>query len=149
MDYRKFFRRDSDEVAMDLLGRLLVRTTKKGATAGRIIQVGAYEEGVTPSREGMFYAPGRIFLMPYRGAHLLNVATDKEDYPSCVEIREIAFHDKIIKGSGLITKAFDLENLDGILLGGELQIIGKPVQKSKVKRINGNSDNCLGYFLIK
>jgi 3-methyladenine DNA glycosylase Mpg len=151
MDYGKFFRRESDEVARDLLGRLLIRNTERGATAGRITQIGAYEEGSEiPSREGMKYAPGRIFLMSHRGSHLLNISTEKKGYPSCVEIRQITFHDKIINGAGKVTTTFGITpDLDGLVLGKELQILGKPVEKSRIKRMKGDSDNCIGYFLIK
>lgn len=150
MKHHKFFARKSDEAAIELLGRLLIRTTDKGATAGRIIQTGAYEGGnETPSRAGMKYAPGTIFLMPYRGSYLLNIATDREGYPSCVEIRQVAYHDKIIDGSGAITKHLGIEGLDGILLGEKLQIAGEPVERANVKRVKGNADNCLGYYLIR
>ena len=151
MNYKKFFDRKVEEVAMDLLGRQLLRVTEKGGTSGRIVQTGAYEVGrETKSREGMKYAPGTIFLMPYRGSNLLNIATDKGGYPSCVEIRQIAFHDKVIDGSGAVTKALGIEpDLDGILLGEELQIIGEPVGRSQIKKIKGEADNCLGYYSIK
>ena len=151
MNYRKFFGRKSEEVAKDLLGKLLLKTTDTGSTSGRIIQTGAYECGnETPSREGMKYAPGTLFLMPYRGSSLLNIATDERGFPSCVEIREIAFHDGKITGSGAVAKFFEIgADLDGILLGDEIQIIGEPVDRSKVKKIHGAVDNCIGYFLIK
>ena len=150
MDYHKFFGRKVDIVAKDLLGRSILRITNKGNTAAKIIETGAYEEGETPSREGMKYAPGTIFLMPYRSTYLFNIATDKRGYPSCVEIREIALHDKIISGSGKVSKFFDIgPDLDGIVLGEEIKIIGENVDKSKIKKIKGKSDNCIGYFLIK
>ena len=151
MDYPKFFGRGVEEVAKDLLDRLLVRDTEKGTTSGRIIEVGAYEGGKeTKSREGMKYSPGKIFLMPYRGCHLLNIATDKAGYPSCVEIRKVAFHDKIIDGSGAVANFLNIDShLDGILLGQELKIAGESVPESRIKRVSGDSDNCLGYFLIK
>ncbi len=151
MDYKRFFSHHAEEVARGLLGRLLVRNTEKGSTAARIIQTGAYEEGKeTPSRNGMKYAPATIYLMPYRGSYLLNIATGRRGYSSCVEIRQIAFQNKIINGSGKITSFLDInQSLDGIVLGHELQILGRPVERSRTKKIAGESDNCIGYFLLK
>lgn len=150
MDYKRFFNRKSEEVAKDLLGRFLIRNTAKGTTAGRIIETGAYEGGKeTPSREGMKYAPGSIFLMPFRGNYFLNIATDKENYPSCVEIRKVAFHNKVVKGPGATTNYLNIKkNLDGILLGEELQISEDKVGE-KIKKVKTGPENCLGYFSIK
>jgi len=150
MDYETFFRRKSEDVARELLGRQLVRNTDIGSTSVSIIEVGAYEGGnPTPSRAGMNYAPGTVFLMPFRGSQLLNIATDRRGFPSCVEIRAVAFHDRVVEGSGRITNLLDLEGLDGAVLGNELKIIGKPVDDSEVKKIKGDAENCLGYFLVK
>jgi len=151
MDYRKFFSRDADIVAKDLLGRSLLRITEKGSTSGKIIETGAYIGGnETLSRKGMKYAPGTVFLMPYRNFCLLNIATSREGYASCVEIRQVALHNKVLKGSGKIANFFRItKDLDGILLGKEVQIIGEPEKESNIKRISGDSDNCIGYFLME
>ncbi len=152
MNYQKFFGRKSSQVAKDLLGRIILRDTEKGSIAAKIIQTGAYEGGdPKPSREGMKYAPGKIFLMPYRSTYLLNITTDKEGVPSCVEIREVEFNNKTLKGSGKIATALKISsNLEGKLLGKEVQIIGEPINNSKIsKLIDGCSDNCLGYYTYR
>lgn len=150
MNYKNFFGRSSEEVAKDLLGRFIIRNTGTGTTSGRIIETGIYEDGKdTPSRKGMKYAPGSIFLMPFRGNYFLNIATDKKNYASCVEIRKVAFHDRVVNGSGAISRYLAIEkNLDGILLGEELQISDDKVE-GKIKKVKAGSDNCLGYFSIK
>ena len=150
MNYRRFFGRRADEVARDLVGRLLVRNTEKGSTSARILEVGAYEGGKDiQARQGMLYAPGSIFLMPYRGGRLFNIATDRVMYPSCVEIRKVATHNKTIKGSCAVANFFLITpDLDGILLGEEIQILGEAVDKSKIIMAKGYAPNCLGYFLI-
>ena len=151
MDYDKFFSRNSEEVAVDLLGRMLLRNTKIGSTSGRIIETGVYVGGKeTKSREGMKYTPGKIFLMPYRGSSLLNISTDREGFASCVEIRGIAFHSGVINGAGKVARFFDItEDLDSIMLGEELQIIGDAVDKSEVRKAKGDSSNCVGFCYIK
>ena len=151
MNYHKFFGRESEEVSRDLLGRLLVRNTDEGSTSGKITQTGAYEGGSeTPTRAGMKYPPGTLFLMRYRNSYLFNIATGKRGEPSCVEVRELAFHDGRIEGSGAVTKFFEITpDLDEILLGDEIEILGDSVEEDKVKKIKGTSSNCRGYFLIK
>ena len=150
MNYNRFFGRDSEVVAKDLLGRLLVRKSSKGNTSVRIIETGAYTGGETESRIGMKYVPGSIFLMPYRGSYLLNIATDKRDHSSCVEVRTIKLHGRLIRGSGTIAKLLDITpDFDGMPLGSELGVVGDGVDSSMVKKTRGNTDNCDGYFSIK
>mgnify|MGYP001579569348 CR=1 FL=1 len=150
MDYRRFFERKAEEVAKDLLGRILIRTTRIGSTSATIIETGAYEGGKEiKARKGMEYEPGRLFLMPCRGNLLFNIATDREIYPSCVELRKVGTHEKTVTGSGAITRFFDIPKyLDGVLLGGEIQIIGESLEKSKIKKIKSDIKNCLGIYSI-
>ena len=153
MDYSQFFGRDAEKVARDLVGRLLVKTTGREVTTGRILETGAYEgDKGTSSREGMLYAPGAIFLMSYRGTHLFNIATGQIGEPSCVEIRKVAIGTRSIKGSGKIANLFGITpDLDGILIGEvrELQILGDWVGSSELRRRSGQAGNCLGYFSVK
>ena len=145
------FARTATSVAKDLVGRMLVRKTPTGITAGKILQTGAYEGGrETNSRLGMNYSPGTIFLMPFRGFRLLNIATDKERFPSCVEIREVAYHDKRIKGSGAISNYLDIhQELDGLPLHENwLYILGESVNKNKIICEESSAENCLGYFSL-
>jgi len=151
MDYEQFFSRKAEVVARDLLGRALVRKTDKGITTGRILETAAYEYGSeTPSRTGMKYSPGKIFLMPYRSFRMLNIATDKEGKPSCVEIRTLGLHNKIIRGSARIANHLGIgKNLDGILLGDELEITGESVKRTEIKVYKGGSDNCIGIYSLE
>lgn len=149
-DYKDFFGRSSDKVARDLIGRLLIRTSSKGITAGKITEVGAYEGGKEmPSRNGMKYAPGCLYLMSRRGNQLFNIATDREGFASCVEIREMSFHDRVVHGPGAISKYLEItKDLDGIYFGFELQISEEIADRTRIKIFPGESDNCLGYFTL-
>tara|TARA_Y100000310_G_C20489450_1_gene718462 strand:+ start:132 stop:584 length:453 start_codon:yes stop_codon:yes gene_type:complete len=150
MNQRRLFNNSAKEVAVDLIGRTIERKWGRGYTTGVIRETGAYEEGnETPSRVGMKYAPGTIFLMPFRGSSLLNVATDREGYPSCVEIRGVQFEDRMITGSGAITKFLSLSGLDDEVLGDQLRITGTSVNPALVRKIKGDAKNCLGYFLLR
>ncbi|MBU1203690.1 MAG: DNA-3-methyladenine glycosylase [Nanoarchaeota archaeon] len=150
MDYKQFFGRESIVVAPDLIGRFLSRKTEKGSICARMMETAAYENGSeTPSRAGMKYSPGRLFLMPYRGSDLFNIATDIEGFPSCVEIRKLLFMDDIINGSGVITEFLGLNSsFDGIPLGKEIRILGERVRHIKHSTELEMPDNCVGYFSI-
>ena len=147
MNYRQFFERKADVVAKDLLGRVLM--TNKGFT-GQIVQTSAYEDdNDTPTRQGMLYVPGTIFLMRYRGSEMFNIATDGEGFPSCVEIRQLASPDGRITGSGKITKYLGLNGTDGMPLKDLVQILGEPVGSSRILREEGSAENCIGVYSIK
>lgn len=151
MNYKDFFARDPRTVARDLLGRTLVRATPQGEVRGKIIETGAYEAGdERPTRNGMSYAPGTIYVMPFRGNHFLNVATDRQGKASCVSIRGVELEHVVLDGPGKVGREFSVEFLDGELLGNELKIEGNavPVSQTEIKR-DGNSQNCLGYYQVK
>ena len=154
MNYKQFFGRKAEVVAKDLLGRLIVRTTQRGVTAGKIIETGAYEGGkLTNSRRGMLYPPGSVFLMPFRGFQLFNISTEAEYVPSCVEIRKLAFHDRTLEGAGAVSKALGIEKeLDSVFFNSAgLEISRNAVEIDRIQKIEGEglSENCLGYFSIK
>src|SRR3990172_4943222 len=147
MDYNTFFGRKSDIVARELLGKKLSRVTKDGEITGTIAETGAYESGnITNSREGMLYAPGALFLMPFRGYRLLNIATDRKGFPSCVEIRKLWIPEQELDGPGAISKYLKLE---GFLLGKEVKVRERSYSENfKVTKVESKSENCLGYFLL-
>ena len=151
MNYDKFFSRTADNVAKDLLGRILVVRSPEGTVIGRVTETGAYDGGEeTDSRKGMKYIPGTLFLMGYRGSNLFNISTDRKGHPSCVEVREIEIDDRKIKGSGRVSTALGVtSDLDGLVLGEKVQIIGESVGPLRIRRRKGEADNCLGYYSIK
>ena len=154
----EFFARKSTIVAQELLGRYVLR---EGMSA-RIMQTAAYEAGnMTPARKGMLYAPGTIFLMPFRGHTSFNIATDAMGKPSCVEIRaaEIVHPGgkievvetpyKLARSLQLDLKGRSRKNLDGQLIGDALRITGQQAdQQQKVTR-NQGSDNCVEIYKIE
>lgn len=159
MDQNQFFGRKPEAVAKDLLGRYLVRQiTGSRIVTATIAEVGAYSGDLNqPSRAGMNYAPGTLFMMPHRGYHLLNVATEREGTPSCIEIRAVdlgeAHQDiankKLVSGSARIANLFKVASFDGRPFNQVFRLGGSPVAKGKVTRTPGQSENCLGYFSLK
>ncbi len=90
-----FFARSSDEVASDLIGKILWRT---GVGGGRLTEVEAYlpqadpachaARGRTPRNSPMFGPPGSIYVYQSYGIHvLLNIVCDRVSVGSAVLIR--------------------------------------------------------------
>ena len=133
-----FFRRDSLDVARDLLGALLIREQDGMARrVGRIVETEAYtqddpafhgwnlydEETGTVRREGragdLFAAPGRGYVYLIYGMHwLLNVVTEPEGTGGAVLIRAVEpleGQDAIRAARGANHRDVDLTNGPGKL----------------------------------
>jgi len=97
---REFYRRDTLEVARDLLGKALVKFKGPEMVGGTILETEAYYGqddpashaygGKTPRSEIMFGKPGIAYIyMCYGMYYLLNVVTENEGKPGAVLIRAI------------------------------------------------------------
>ncbi|MFJ4031552.1 DNA-3-methyladenine glycosylase [Streptomyces griseoluteus] len=95
---RDFFDRPVLEVAPDLLGRLVVRTTPDGPIALRLTEVEAYDgpndpgshayRGRTPRNEVMFGPPGHVYVyFTYGMWHCMNLVCGPEGTASGVLLR--------------------------------------------------------------
>ncbi|MCL6472261.1 MAG: DNA-3-methyladenine glycosylase [Firmicutes bacterium] len=95
-----FYLRDTEAVAIDLLGRLLVRKTPDATMIGRIVEVEAYfgeddpashaSRGMTPRNSVMFGRAGIAYVyLNYGVHHLLNVVTGPEGTAGAVLIRAV------------------------------------------------------------
>lgn len=95
---RDFFDRPVLEVAPDLLGRLVVRTTPDGPIALRLTEVEAYDgpndpgshayRGRTPRNDVMFGPPGRVYVyFTYGMWHCMNLVCGPEGTASGVLLR--------------------------------------------------------------
>ena len=97
-----FFARDTERVARELLGTMLVSTIGGERTSGRIVETEAYigphdpashgaeRVGRTARNASMFGAPGLAYVYRIYGVHwCLNAVTEDFDYPAAVLIRAL------------------------------------------------------------
>ncbi|MBI3559286.1 DNA-3-methyladenine glycosylase [Candidatus Gottesmanbacteria bacterium] len=124
---REFYARDTVQVARDLLGKYLVLKDKKFV----ITETEAYcgEKDLAchgawrrkQSCENLWGQPGRLYIYLTYGLHyMLNISTEKENYPAAVLIRGL---DKI-NGPGRVTKFLGInKSHDGLdITSGEFFI---------------------------
>lgn len=98
---RAFFDRPTDQVARELLGKVLVRKTGEATLSGVIVETEAYvgphdlachaSKGRTPRTNTMFLDAGHWYVyLVYGMYHCLNIVTEGEGYPAAVLIRAIS-----------------------------------------------------------
>jgi DNA-3-methyladenine glycosylase len=152
---RDYFERSTLEVAKSLLGKYLVRETKNGIQAGRIIEVEAYvgphdlachaSKGRTKRTEVMFGVPGVAYVyMIYGMYHCFNIVTEREGYAAAVLVRGIELADSLqganlISGPGRLCRFLEIDrSLTGWdLTAGKalwLEDRGEPVSARSVQR---------------
>src|SRR6188472_310751 len=97
---RSFYDRPTLTVAVDLLGKVLVRRTASGVTAGMIVEAEAYigeddpachaAPGPTARNAPLYGPPGVAYVYLNYGMHyLVNAVTEAEGSPAAVLIRAL------------------------------------------------------------
>jgi DNA-3-methyladenine glycosylase len=97
---REFYSRDTDIVAKELLGKVLVHKTKEGILKGRIVETEAYFGVSDPASHAyrkktkrnflMFEIPGKAYVYFCYGNHwLFNIVAKKDNKPGAVLIRAL------------------------------------------------------------
>src|SRR3989338_2669946 len=97
---RPFYERDTEVVAFELIGKILVFRGKEGPVSGRIVETEAYLgsgdpashafRGPTPRNKVMFGPAGFSYVyFTYGNHHCLNFVTEKAGVPGAVLIRAL------------------------------------------------------------
>ncbi len=117
---RQFFNRPTLTVARSLIGKYLVRQSEREVLAGKIIEVEAYigtedkachaSKGRTARTETLFGRPGISYVyLIYGMYHLVNVITERVEFPAAVLIRAIEVDGRLIDGPGKLCRELDVD----------------------------------------
>lgn len=123
---REFYGRDTQRVAHDLLGKLLVRYDGTLVRIGKITEVEAYlgpndlaahtSRGITERTRVMFGPPGHAYVYLIYGLHhCVNVVTEGEGHGSGVLLRALEPIQNVAgntRGPGRLTKAMGIDLSD-------------------------------------
>ena len=140
-----FYARDTEKVARDLLGTVLISTIGGQRTSGRIVETEAYIGPHDPASHGaerigrtrrnasMFGPPGIAYVYRIYGVHwCLNAVTHEEAFPAAVLIRAI----EPLDGIGLMMK----RRYGKQVAGKEKQLASGPGKLAAALGIDGACD---------
>ena len=113
-----YLRADVEEIAKDLLGKVLVTQFDDGYTSGRIVETEAYAgeidkashayRGKTPRTTVMFGQGGTAYVYLCYGIHqMFNIVTNQEGIPHAILIRGV----EPLEGIDLMLKRTGKKNL--------------------------------------
>jgi DNA-3-methyladenine glycosylase len=141
---RSFFARDTQRVARELLGKLLVRRWRGSALIGRITEVESYvgpddlachaSKGCTPRTKVMFGPAGHAYVYLVYGMHeLFNLVTEAEGFPAAVLVRAV----EPISGIAAMERARGTHKLRQLTTGP-----GRMTQAMRISRHLNRVDCC-------
>jgi DNA-3-methyladenine glycosylase len=141
---RSFYEQSTVDVARQLLGKYLVRKHPDGSTVGRIVETEAYvgpedkachaSRGRTRRTEIMFGPAGHAYVYFIYGFHyMLNIVTERMDFPAAVLIRAV----EPVKGITLMEKRRGTEEPRNLASGP-----GKLCEAFAIDRTLNGSDVC-------
>jgi len=120
---RSFYRRDTGEVARDLLGAVLARREESGTLKGRIVETEAYYGSEDPASRAsgkrteinkfMWGKAGLAMVYMVHGNWLFNVTAEEKGVPGAVLIRAV----EPLEGLELMRKRRDREELRDLTSG--------------------------------
>ncbi len=164
--YLDFFARASEEVAKDLLGRVMVNERKgKSPLYVQLTEIAAYEgivgddiEKAKKRHKNLFYSNGVLGVSSAYGKCLIDIGTQGLCEPSCVTlIAGILFNKRGIsenlQGPGNLSEALEIDrSYDGVPLNfGAIWIGGFSVDQSQIQKRNKSNvpENCKGFFYFR
>ncbi len=125
---QSFFQQNAEDLAPQLLGKLLVHETSEGVTSGIIVETEAYSQGdaashscngITPRTKVMFESGGYAYVYFTYGMHYcFNVVSGPKDHGQAVLIRAI----EPVDGIELMMRRRNKED-DKILTNGPAKMV--------------------------
>ncbi len=117
---KRYFNRPTLTVARSLVGKYLIRENGTGRVAGKIVEVEAYvgcqdkachaSKGRTARTEVLFGPPGMSYVYFIYGMyHMLNVVTERVEFPAAVLIRAIEVEGELIDGPGKLCRELSID----------------------------------------
>ncbi len=117
---RAYFNRPTLIVARSLIGKHLVRRIRNGTVTGKIIETEAYvgphdlachaSKGRTARTDVLFGPPGIAYVYFIYGMHhMLNVVTERIEYPAAVLIRAVEIEGEVIDGPGKLCRKLAID----------------------------------------
>ncbi len=135
---RKFYERNSVEVAREMVGMHLVRRIDMTETVGMIVEAEAYGGGddpasyafkATPKSLPMFGRAGHAYIVSIHGHNCFNATTEKPGIPGAVLVRAV----EPVRGIGRMKRNRRAKNLQNLSNGP-----GKLTQAMDITRdLNG------------
>jgi DNA-3-methyladenine glycosylase len=148
---RLFYEQKTIDVAKQLLGKYLVRKHPEGNTVGRIVETEAYigpqdlachaSKGRTARTEVMFGQAGHAYVYFIYGFYnMLNLVTEKQDYPAAVLIRAV----EPVSGIDLMKRRREVNKLRDLASGPGKLCLAFAIDRS----LNG-ADLCNGVLYVE
>lgn len=148
---RFFYEQKTIDVAKQLLGKYLVRKHPEGNTVGRIVETEAYigpqdlachaSKGRTARTEVMFGQAGHAYVYFIYGFYnMLNLVTEKMDYPAAVLIRAV----EPVSGIDLMKRRRSMDKLRDLASGPGKLCLAFAIDRS----LNG-ADLCNGVLYLE
>jgi len=154
-----FFRRHAQEVAQDLLGRVLVRErVDKPTLYVQLQEVAAYEGHTKSMTKGALESVGTMGVSTKFGKYLIDISTLDICKYSCVTLIGGNLFDarglrQVVNGPGKLSKALEIDKTyDGVPLNfAKIWIGGESVDAERILKRNksGLPENCKGYFYFR
>jgi DNA-3-methyladenine glycosylase len=149
----RFYDRDTEQVARDLLGAILRCATPDGVASGRIVETEAYlgehdlachaAAGLTPRTRWLYGAPGTAYVYFIYGVHwCVNAVTRSVGSPSAVLVRALEPLEgvELMRARRGAVRERDLTNGPGKLcaaLGITGALNGLPLRRSAIEILRG------------
>jgi DNA-3-methyladenine glycosylase len=149
---QNFYQRDTRKVAQELLGCILVRKLGRKIIKAVITETEAYKgendlashasKGRTPRTEMMFGEAGHAYIYMIYGMYfMLNIVTEKKDYPAAVLIRGVEITENSPFRKGRSPK--DRGIYSALKIDGNFQIPpSPPFPKGEIINLNGPGKVC-------